>query len=126
MPTFGLQKLDAIKGKQTFYQLTLDNKGQLSCFGDELQDRYKTELLTIYAYMNLLANLQTLPSTKFKDITPSNESVKEVEFKSKHLRVYAIHLKKVGKVVVLGGYKNQQKKDIPKFQSLKEQFLKSL
>lgn len=68
--------------------------------------------------MNLIAELKTLPKTKFRDITPANESVKEYEFKSAHLRVYVFHIEHTGKIVAYGGFKNAQKKDIVKFRSL--------
>lgn len=76
--------------------------------------------------MDLVANLQSLPETKFKDITPAKETVKEYEFKSKNLRAYAFHIKKTGKIVAYWGFKNSQKKDIVKFQSIKKQYLQSI
>ena len=72
--------------------------------------------------MNEVANIRTLPNTKFKDITPRKENVKEYEFKEGNLRVYAIK-KFGGKIIILGGYKNRQKQDLRKFRSLKEQYL---
>lgn len=72
--------------------------------------------------MNEVANIRTLPDTKFKDVTPEKEKVKEYEFKEGNLRVYAIK-KFGGKIIVIGGYKNRQKKDFRTFRSLKEQYL---
>lgn len=79
----------------------------------------------LFSYMEFIANGKTLPYTKFKDITPKKEQEKEYEFKTKHLRVYAIK-KKNGKIIIMGGYKNSQKKDISKFRSIKEEYIKSL
>lgn len=126
MSKFALEKIESVKGKQVFYDLTIDGVGQFSSFSNEVEEIYKSELLTINARMDLVSNLQRLPKEKFRDITPKKESVKEYEFKTKHLRVYAIHIENTGKVIVLGGFKNSQKKDIPSFRSLKSQFLKSL
>jgi hypothetical protein len=75
--------------------------------------------------MSFIANLNSLPHSKFKDITPDKEEIKEYEFKSKHLRIYCIK-KPNGKIIILGGYKNNQSSDIIKFRSIKQQYLKSL
>jgi putative component of toxin-antitoxin plasmid stabilization module len=95
-------------------------------FSKEASVQYESELLTLNARMDLVANLERLPKQKFRDLTPAKEQVKEYEFKTKHLRLYVIHIEKTGKVVVLGGYKNTQKKDIRGFRSLKKQYLKTL
>lgn len=58
----------------------------------------------------------------FKDVTPPKALVKEYEFKDGDLRVYGIS-KFGGKVIIMGGYKNRQKKDYRTFRSLKEQYL---
>ncbi len=126
MPKFVLKNIKSINGKQQFNQLVVDGNGQLDEFENDLKDTtYWSEFKTLLAYMDFVANNRTLPQTKFKDITPAKELVKEYEFKSKHLRIYAIHQPN-GKIVILGGYKNNQKNDINKFRSLKKQYLDSL
>lgn len=128
MPTFVLKKLDAVVGKQSFFELVIDDNSQFNeyCLSIENNKQYYSELLKILTLMNLVSQLKMLPQTKFKDITPNKESVKEYEFKSKHLRVYAFHLVKTGKIVAYGGYKNTQKEDISKFRSYKGRYLKSI
>lgn len=124
MPNFALIKIDAISGKQVFEKLVVDK----ICLFDEFENsisssnKYKNELSSIYNYMEQLANGASLPNTKFKDITPDKEKVKEYEFRSKNLRVYAIK-KDNGKIVILGGKKSYQLKDLRKFRSLKKQYL---
>lgn len=126
MPKFVLKNIKSINGKQQFNQLVVDGNGQLDEFENDLKDTtYWSEFKTLLVYMHFVANNRTLPQTKFKDITPAKELVKEYEFKSKHLRIYAIHQPN-GKIVILGGYKNNQKNDINKFRSLKKQYLDSL
>jgi putative component of toxin-antitoxin plasmid stabilization module len=128
MSTFVLKKLDAVVGKQSFFELVIDDNSQFNdyCQGIKNNKQYYSELLKIFTLMNLVSQLKMLPQTKFKDITPNKESVKEYEFKSKHLRVYAFHLEKTGKIVAYGGYKNTQKEDISKFRSYKSRYLKSI
>lgn len=128
MSTFVLKKLEAVVGKQQFFELVVDDNSQFDDYCQTIKDnkQYYSELLKIFTLMNQVSQLKMLPQTKFKDITPNKESVKEYEFKSKHLRVYAFHLEKTGKIVAYGGYKNTQKDDIPKFRSYKSRYLKSI
>jgi len=127
MSTFVLKKLEAVVGKQQFFELIVDESSQFDDYCQAIKDnkQYYSELLKIFTLMNQVSQLKMLPQTKFKDITPNKESVKEYEFKSKHLRVYAFHMEKTGKIVAYGGYKNTQKDDIPKFRSYKSRYLKS-
>lgn len=128
MTTFVLKKLEAVIGKQQFFELVVDGSSQFDHYCLEIKDnkQYYSELLKIFTLMNQVSQLKMLPQTKFKDITPTKETVKEYEIKSKHLRVYVFHLEKTGKIVVYGGYKNTQKDDISKFRSYKSRYLKRL
>lgn len=106
--------------------MVIDGAGQLDNFEKDLNDTtYQSEFKTLLAYMEYLGNNGSLPKTKFRDVTPKGEKVKEYEFKSKHLRIYTIQ-KTNGKIIILGGYKNNQDKDFPRFRSLKKQLLASL
>ncbi len=127
MSKFALKTLEEIHGKQNFEKLVVNDKCLFEEFEQEIQKsgRYSNELAMLFSYMEFIANGKTLPYTKFKDITPKKEQEKEYEFKTKHLRVYAIK-KKNGKIIIMGGYKNSQKKDISKFRSIKEEYIKSL
>lgn len=73
--------------------------------------------------MNQVANLQRLPKEKFRDITLERDLVKEFEIKKGDLRVYVI--KEDGHIVVFGGKKSTQAKDINLFRSIKKQYLES-
>ncbi|NMB37089.1 MAG: hypothetical protein GX993_03475 [Bacteroidales bacterium] len=122
MSKFALVNIDAVQGIQMFEKLVVDGVAPFDTFEDELEGKDRRSLEKIYFYMNEVANIRTLPNTKFKDITPRKENVKEYEFKEGNLRVYAIK-KFGGKIIILGGYKNRQKQDLRKFRSLKEQYL---
>lgn len=126
MIKFGLKKIESIHSKQQFDQLEIDGRGILDLFEKELKGTtYQSELKVMLTFMEHLGNGGILPETKFKNITAAKESVNEYEFKSKHLRVYAIQ-KSGGKIIVLGGYKKTQKRDIIKFRALKNAYLMSL
>nr|WP_302828664.1 hypothetical protein [uncultured Bacteroides sp.] len=125
MSKFALEKIELIKGRQTFNKLLVDGKAPFDSFTEELEEQYESELGSIYYRMEAVANLQSLPKDKFRELKGGKGDVKEYEFKSKHLRVYAIH-QKDGKIVVMGGYKNSQDKDITTFRALKKQYIDSL
>lgn len=122
MARFALKKIDAVQGIQSFEKLLVDGTAPFDSFESGLESKDKRSLEKIYYYMNEVANCRTLPKTKFRDVTPGKQRVKEYEFKDGALRVYAI-AKPEGKIIVMGGYKNRQKKDFKKFRSLKERYL---
>ncbi len=126
MTIFALKEIEAVKGRQTFYKLVKDNKCHFDIFEEKmLRTQFAGEVGKIYAYMERIANGESMPATKFKDITPSNESVKEYKIKTKNLRVYLTKTAD-GKIVIFGGKKNTQKSDLRKFRSLKEQYIQSI
>ena len=125
-PKFAIRELEAVVGKQTFFELTEHGVGCLALFEQSLAGTtYESELRTIVAYMDLVANLRSLPETKFKDITGPKETIREYEFKSKHLRVYAVQ-KTGGKVVVVAGFKTTQKADIDRMRRIKKEIAERL
>lgn len=85
METFELRHLDIISGKQTFEKIIVDGIDILNEFELSLEDRYRGELRTIYAFA-----------------------------------------KPDGKIVVMGGKKNRQRRDIQRFREIKKQFIKYL
>ncbi|MFC2131044.1 hypothetical protein ACFLSQ_06380 [Bacteroidota bacterium] len=124
MPIFALEKIEAVKGNQDFYKLFIDGNCEFDDFEEEAKVNYRSEINSVYTYMELVAKLITVSPRKFKDITPKKENVKEYEFKTKHLRIYAIK-EPGGKLVICGGYKNTQPRDIRHFREVKKQYLKS-
>ena len=126
MSKFTVERIRAINCRQEFDQLIIDGAGQLDIFERDLNDTtYQSEFKTLLTYTEYLGNNKSLPKTKFRDVTPKGEKVKEYEFKSKHLRIYAVQ-KPNGKIIIPGGYKTNQEKDFIKFRSLKKQLLISL
>ena len=117
--------IGAVKGRQVFQKLLVNGIAPFDEFEKDLEDQDRLSLSKIYFYMNEIANNRTLPKTKFRDVTPPKERVKEYEFKDGNLRVYAISTFG-GKIIIMGGYKNRQKKDFSTFRSLKRQYLEQL
>ena len=123
MDKYSLIKIDAVKGKCKFYKLMQEGFCWFDDFEINLERQYHSEIATIYKYMDKVAMNETLPKTKFKKINKGEKDLAEYEFKTKHLRVYCIHSPETGKIIILGGYKNTQSKDITRFKNIKENYL---
>lgn len=80
------------------------------------------ELIQVQARTQQLSDLKSMPKEKHKDITSQNDSVKEYEIKTKHLRIYLFHDKENGRVIVTGGKKIKQKKNIVHFRKIKDEY----
>ena len=143
MPTFDLKKLDDVKGKQLFYQLTENDVpdltglekakdkdaeinerkwGVMDEFEKGLETKYTKDKDRIHALMNQVANNQLLPKTKFRPLEgrEKGDDIKDYEFKSGDLRYYCIGIPS-GKLVCLGGYKNEQEIDIARLRKMKKE-----
>lgn len=143
MPNFDLKRIKGVKGKLTFYQLTIDDKpendgnenddeknekktGVLDIFEQELERIYYKDIDQIYAYMNMVANNEHVSGKKYHLLDrTNNDPYQDFEFKHGDLRLYGIKIPN-GKIIFLGGYKNKQEKDIKKLRSLKKQYFDSL
>ncbi len=127
MYTFALQKLSEIEGKLSFYKLVVNGDCEFDAFCAQCENdgNLASEIRTIQARMQQLSDLKTIPKEKHKDITLRNESVKEYEIKTKHLRVYMFHEKDTGRIIVIGGKKTTQKQDITRFRNIKKSYLES-
>lgn len=75
--------------------------------------------------MNDVANLRSLPKQKYRDVTPTKETVKEYEIKTADLRLYLIK-DETGNLVLLGGKKSTQDEDFKAFRLLKKRYLNSI
>lgn len=138
MSKFATKEIGAIRGRQIFEQLVIlpdnadlskINLNEINGIWDEyeesLEDKYKGAFRGIQAIMDLVANMQSVSDKKFRDITPQKEQVKEYEFKYQDLRAYAIKISN-GKLLLLGGFKNQQDHDIAAFRARKKKYLESI
>lgn len=124
MAKYTLVRMEQIRGKQVFDKLVVDGVAPFDTFIDELDDRYKSEVTTLYTIMDAVANLKSLPETKFHPYSDGKDGVREYEFKTKHLRAYAIE-QKGGKILIIGGTKVNQPKDQAEFRRLKKGYIAS-
>lgn len=128
MANFAVEHIEQVIGRINFYHLIVDGANQYKEFEEQLLQHggYESELNKIPVLMQQVSEGKTLPSTKFKDITPKKETVKEYEIKTRNLRCYLFHEKERGRIVVLLGKKTTQKQDIKRFRNLKSQYLETI
>ncbi|MGD9993479.1 MAG: hypothetical protein AB7S69_09285 [Salinivirgaceae bacterium] len=128
MPKYSLNKIVEIEGKQEIYKLEIDDSCQFDDFEREIVKRkqYEEELTSILAHIEDFSNNKTLPEKKFKILNKSDKKdrIKEYEFKSRNLRVYGIKAPD-GQIIIMGGYKSNQKKDLKKFRGIKSNYLET-
>ena len=125
MVKYTLERMEQIRGQQVFDKLVVDGVAPFDRFIDELEESFRSEVKSMYAYMDAVANLQSLPNTKFHPYSDGKDGFREFEFKTKHLRVYAIE-QKGGKIIILGGKKTNQAKDQVEFRRFKKGYIESL
>lgn len=96
MRTFATRLMEEIQGcQQTFEKLVVDD----TCYYDEFENDirknipYFKELKIVLTYMEMFANGETLPKTKFRQLHVNITGSTLIEFKSKHLRIYACSVK---------------------------------
>jgi putative component of toxin-antitoxin plasmid stabilization module len=75
--------------------------------------------------MMQISNLQSLPATKYKPLKGCKDAYTEYEIKTENLRVYLFKEEKTGSIIVCGGKKSTQQKDIQRFRNLKQSYIAS-
>jgi len=129
MHTFALKRIEQVKGKVSFFKLEIDGVCEFDEFCENLENKKEErKLRTIYAIMESASNITPtrLPGAKFKELEgrPHGDNVKEYEIKKKPYRVY-LFKDDEGNVIVFGGTKNNQKKDIKRFREIKKEYILS-
>jgi putative component of toxin-antitoxin plasmid stabilization module len=124
MTTFALKYIDEVAGKVKIFKLLVNNKCEFDEFENQVQTEgsYSSELVTIQTRLQDIADGKLLPREKFRNITPKKDFIKEYEIKTRHLRVYLFHEEKTGRVIVCGGKKVTQDKDIGHFRRIKNEY----
>jgi len=95
-------------------ELCINGNSVFQPFVDEIEEDGNLEGDYFGAIRNLehAANLLRLPQTKFKELKGFNIEGKFYEAKYGSVRIYHFHEEKTGRIIVLGGLKPNQKKDI--------------
>ncbi len=123
MNRFALEEFSIIKGHIRFYKLKVDGTCPLDEFWTEIEQQgtlAKQHNNAVAIMERVAQNLPTSPD-KFKNITHKNDPVTEYEIKTKDLRIYLFR-NSDGAIVISGGKKSTQKKDITRFKNLTKEY----
>lgn len=125
---YRLLRIEEIDGRQSIFKLECNGNCQFDEFWDKIEKEgnLASELDTIQSRLEDVANGKLLPKNKFRDITPNKKTQKEYEIKTSNLRVYLTKVENQGKLIILGGQKNSQQKDINKFRRIKRDFFNTI
>lgn len=121
---FAVEKLEAVRGngKVLFFKLVKDGVCWFDDFYEEQNKdaKHASELRFILSQMDYMAETDAIfPKEKFNSIK-QGKNVVGYEFKKNELRVYC--LKPASNVVVVfGGYKKNQEKDVKRLQRIVEE-----
>jgi len=102
------------------YELCINGRSLFESFIDDIEgdnllfDKFAGAIQTI----QLSANLQLLPEAKFRLIKGHNLDCKVYEAKNGPLRIYMFHEELTGRVIVTGGTKGDQDRDINRVLSI--------
>lgn len=120
MLTFALEKLDEVRnGILSFYKIRINGECLYDDFCKKIEQNKieRKQLITIQAYMNMMANNnQRLPKNKFNSIKQGDKVI-GYEFKTDKLRIY-VAKQEPNIFVILGGHKTSQTKDVAKFKRI--------
>jgi hypothetical protein len=96
------------------YYLLINKTCQIDKFEGEIssEPHLTNEMDKLYNILRKVCDLKMLPKTMFRVIHAGELPFQLYEAKSKNLRFYLIKLEKTGKVILLGGRKNNQKADL--------------
>jgi hypothetical protein len=144
MANFDLKKIAVATGTCPIYQLTIDDNpdytnaeseeernrrktGVLDEYEKNLESKYKKNMVQIYNTVQRVSNMELVPKEKFRQLQgrKKNDPYPDFEFKHGDLRVYAI-AGPGGKIIIFGGFKNEQEEDIKKMRVLKLKYFENL
>lgn len=103
------------KTKISICELCKDGKSLFQVFVDEIEEgsNFCNDLAGAIRNLELAADLVRLPKGKFRIIVGiTSLSCKLYEAKCGSVRIYHFEEKSTGRIIVIGGFKTQQDKDI--------------
>lgn len=119
MAIFEIRKIEEIRARNDCYYLVKNGKNLYAEAEEKIRrdGGYDSELAKIQTRLEMVANEKRLPQSKYRRLQSGL-----FEIKTRNLRAYLFHETGTGKILVMLGKKNSQKKDIPKFKSIVEQY----
>lgn len=100
--------------KISVYELCKNGKSLFEPFVDEIEKdgNLFDKLAAAIRIVEETSNLRRYPKTKFREIQGHNLDCKIYEAKSNIIRIYLFHEEKTGRVIITGGLKDNQGKDL--------------
>lgn len=120
MVTFAVEKVSDFVTVQGVSKLIRNDKCLLDRFLESIENtNLESELGTLYQIIEDVANCKSLPKTKCNTISlGKGVKYQGYEAKSHHLRLYFFHDKETGQILVIGGKKKTQEKDISRLRQI--------
>ncbi len=115
-----------IGSRPSVYALEIGGTCQFADFlGIKLSEpQYRDEMISILRVIEQFSNMKMIPKTRFRDITPKGNSIKEYEFKKQAIRIYAAKISNLGALIIFASSdKDSQARDIKNFQRTKSQLI---
>jgi putative component of toxin-antitoxin plasmid stabilization module len=127
MPIFVIHLIEEISGRIKISKLEMDGLIPYDAFEEEIKrdGTFEKELINVQAILKQYADLKSLPDKKFKPLKGCYDDYTEYEIKTKNLRVYLFKEEKTGSIIICGGKKNTQRKDISEFRRIKRAYIAS-
>lgn len=127
MPNFAIRYIEEIPGGINIFKLEVDGMIIYDQFEEQIKQdgTFDKELNNIQAILKQYAQNLSLPATKFKELRGCRDAYTEYEIKTRNLRVYLFKEEKTGSIIVVGGKKNRQSKDISIFRKWKRAYIDS-
>lgn len=100
--------------KISVFELVKNGKSLFKPFVDEIEKdgNLFDKLAGAIRIVEETSNLNRYPKTKFREIQGHNLKCKVYEAKSGIIRIYLCHEEKTGRIIITGGLKDNQEKDI--------------
>jgi len=100
--------------KISVYELCKNGESLFEQFVDEIEKdgNLFDKLAGAIRIIEETSNLKRYPKSKFRELKGHNLSCKVYEAKSDIIRIYLFHEEKTGRIIITGGLKDNQDKDI--------------
>ena len=125
MSTFVVKQIEDFETNQKVNKLIRNGKCILDDFIKDINSdkTLAAEIGDLYAIIEDVANEKRVPKTKYRNLHLTKKlKFNPYEAKSKHLRLYLFHDKENGQIIVLGGKKGTQLKDLSKFEKIIQEY----
>ena len=110
-----------------FYKLAIKGKCGYDDFTDRHKNSHEAQLDNISQIIDWMSGGDKPISTRFKQLKRSkSDKYVDYEFRAGELRLYCFEDEGTGRIIVIGGFKKDQKKQLIKMRRIKAQYFKAI